>query len=191
MAETDHDAHDATVETATVAHGDAGHSGSFPPFDPTYFPSQIFWLVIAFGALYVMMSRVALPRIAGVLEERRLRIATDLDKAEELRAESEAAIAAYEAALAEARTKALAIANETRGRITGEIDALKAETDADLKLKLSEAEASIDAMKENALARVRGIASEAMVAIIEQVLGQAVDRETAGRYIDAEFSARR
>ncbi|NWG46999.1 MAG: F0F1 ATP synthase subunit B' [Alphaproteobacteria bacterium] len=169
---------------------DSHEGGGLPQLDTSTYAGQLFWLALTFVFLYLMMSRVALPRVASVLEERRERIAADLDKAEELRGESEAAVAAYEAALAEARAKAVRIANDTRARVQAEIDALKAETDAELKLKLTEAEARIEAMKESALAKVRGIAGEAMVAIVGQILGQSVDADTADRYVTAELNAR-
>ncbi len=80
------------------------------------FVPQLVWLVIVFGYLYVMMSRVALPRIATVLEERRDRIADDLDQAEQFKRQTDEAIEAYEKALAEARAKAHEVAQETRDR---------------------------------------------------------------------------
>jgi len=91
-----------------------GHEKSFPPFDPTTYSSQLFWLVICFTFLYVVLSKLAIPRIGEVLEERRDRIQRDLDKASKLQEETQSAIASYEEALASARKKANAIADETR-----------------------------------------------------------------------------
>ncbi|MBN2752193.1 MAG: F0F1 ATP synthase subunit B', partial [Rhodospirillaceae bacterium] len=79
-----------------------------PQFDPTSFPSQLFWLATTFIALYVLMSKVALPRIGDILEERQKRISDDLDMAERLKTETEAAIAVYEKALSDARVTAQA-----------------------------------------------------------------------------------
>ncbi|NND48972.1 MAG: F0F1 ATP synthase subunit B', partial [Rhizobiales bacterium] len=95
----------------------------------TYIP-QLVWLAISFIALYLLMARVALPRIATVIEERRDRIASDLDEAERSKAESEAAVAAYEAALAEARGKAHDNARANREKLNAEIDAERAKVDA-------------------------------------------------------------
>jgi F-type H+-transporting ATPase subunit b len=82
------------VPTIGVPASEA-HAGGFPPFDVTTFPSQLIWLAIAFAALYVLMSRVALPRIANILEERHDRVADDLEEAGKLKAESESAAQAY------------------------------------------------------------------------------------------------
>src|ERR1041385_5689508 len=89
------------------------HGKGFPPFDPTTFASQVLWLAITFVALYLLMSRIALPRVATILENRQSRITGDLADAQRLKDQSDAAIAAHEKALAEARSRAQALANET------------------------------------------------------------------------------
>src|ERR1700675_4126567 len=91
----------------------AGH-GAFPPFQSEHFPSQLMWLAVSFVLLYVLMSKVALPRIGAIFAERSRRIGDDLKAAERLKEQSDAAHAAYEKALADARSRAQAIAPETR-----------------------------------------------------------------------------
>ena len=86
--------------------------GVFPPFDSTFFASQLLWLVITFVVLYLLMSRLVLPRIGGILEDRRDRIARDLDQADRLKQQADDAIASYERALAEAKAGAFTIAAE-------------------------------------------------------------------------------
>src|SRR5215468_11681227 len=81
----------------------------FPPFDAHTFPSQLLWLALTFIALYLLMSRVALPRVGSILEDRRKHIEGDLAEANRLKGESDAAIAAHEKALAEARGRAQAL----------------------------------------------------------------------------------
>src|SRR5713226_4107678 len=82
------------------------HGRGFPPFDAHSFASQLIWLALTFIALYLLMSRVALPRIGSILEERRRHIEADLAEAQRLKGDSDAAIAAYEKALADARGRA-------------------------------------------------------------------------------------
>jgi F-type H+-transporting ATPase subunit b len=89
----------------------------FPPFDPRTFPSQLFWLALSFGALYFMMSRIALPRIGEVIEERRDHIQRDLDEAARLKSETDAALKSYEQSLADARVKAQGLAKDTREKL--------------------------------------------------------------------------
>jgi F-type H+-transporting ATPase subunit b len=95
-------------------------------------PSQFIWLAIAFGALYLLMSRIALPRIANILEERHDRIADDREEAARLTAESEAAAVAYEKALAAARGKAQGIAGETRDKLSAEAETKRKTLEAEL-----------------------------------------------------------
>ena len=100
----EHGAADA-VHTETGVAQDAGHgSGVFPPFDSTHYASQLLWLAITFGLFYLFMSRVVLPRIGGVIETRRDRIAQDLEQAARLKQDADNAIVAYEQELAQART---------------------------------------------------------------------------------------
>ena len=92
------------------------HARGFPPFDSQTFPSQIFWLVLIFIVLYLLMSKIALPRIQSILEARRQRIEDDLEEAQRLKGASDTALAAHEKALAEARGRAQTLANEARHR---------------------------------------------------------------------------
>ena len=129
-------------ETGTLVET-PGEGAAFPPFDSSTFPSQLLWLAITFAILYYLMAKVALPRIAGILEDRRDRIASDLDMAERLRSDSEEALAGYERALAQARAKAHGIAEAARGEAKAAADAQRAEIEADLEKKLGSAEARI------------------------------------------------
>src|SRR5689334_1958446 len=103
------------AKTGTHTEADGGqHGGSFPPFDPSTFASQLVSLVIAFVALYIIVSRFALPRVGGIIEARQNVIEGDLAQAQKLKDESEAALKAYETELAAARSRAQAIGNEAR-----------------------------------------------------------------------------
>ncbi|MBO6634280.1 F0F1 ATP synthase subunit B' [Parvibaculum sp.] len=150
------------------------------------FVPQLVWLVIVFGYLYVMMSRVALPRIATVLEERRDRIADDLDQAEQFKRQTDEAIEAYEKALAEARAKAHEIAQETRDRLHEETERQRLAIEARLAEKIAEAEKQIATTKEAALANVRTVAVDVADAIVAQLLGEA-DRSATERAVDTEL----
>jgi F-type H+-transporting ATPase subunit b len=163
-----------TTHATTEAHGGAhGGTGAFPPFESHNFPSQVLWLVIAFVALYVLMSKVALPRVSSILDEREQRVSGDLEAANKLKGQTDAAIAAYEKALADAKNKAQAIAGETRDKLAAETDARRKALEADLHTKLEAAEAQITASKSKAMENVRGIAVDAAQAIVARLSGQA------------------
>jgi F-type H+-transporting ATPase subunit b len=156
------------------------HGRGFPPFDAQSFPSQLIWLALTFIALYLLMSRVALPRIGSILEERRRRIAEDLAQAQRLEGLSDAAIAAHEKALNEARGRAQTLANETRANAAAAAEARRREVDAKLNLHVAEAEKAIAATRSAAMTNVRGIASDAASAIVERLIGTTpASQETA------------
>jgi len=164
------------VQTSTGAPAPGGHGGGFPPFDSHSFGSQLVFFAIAFGLLYVLMSRVALPRVAGILEARHKTVENDIEAAAKMKAETDAAIAAYEKALMEAKGRAQTIASETRDRLAAETDAKRKALEADLTAKLTEAEKTIAASKAAAMANVSQIAGDAAEAIIKQVAGESVPR---------------
>jgi F-type H+-transporting ATPase subunit b len=151
-----------------------GHGG-FPPFDAHSFPSQLVWLVVAFVLLYALMAKWALPQVAGVIEKRQKAMADDVAEAGRLKQQSDEAVAAYEKALADARGRAQAIANETRERQAAAADAARKKTEDALNAKLAAAEKTIAATKQAAMANVRGIAQDAAAAIVERLIGAAPD----------------
>ena len=148
-----------------------GHEKTFPPFDPTTYSSQLFWLAICFTFLYLVLSRIALPRIGEVLEERRDRIQRDLDKAAELREETETAIASYEEALASARAKAGSIADETRSKLNAEIASERTAIEQEITKKAVEAETRIREAKTAAMSEVNNIAAETTETIVDKLIG--------------------
>jgi F-type H+-transporting ATPase subunit b len=163
-----------TAHTGTsVEHPAGGPARPFPPFDKQTFPSQLLWLTLTFVALYLLMSRIALPRIDSILEHRRARISGDLAEALRLKGESDAAIAAYEKALADARARAQALLNESRQRQAVEAEAGRKALDATLNARIAQAERGIAETKSAAMVNVRDIATEAAAAIVERLIGMA------------------
>jgi F-type H+-transporting ATPase subunit b len=173
----------ATAKTGTSTGHDDHGKGSFPPFNPATFSSQLIWLAITFGALYAIMKRVALPRIAEVIEERRDRIQRDLDAAERLKSETDKALAGYEAALAEAKTNASGIAKQTREGLAGETDREKERVEAQIAAKLVDAEKRINTMKTAALAQVNEIALDTVGQVVAKLGGGDVTRDDILRAI--------
>lgn len=160
---------------ATTAHTEApgGHKGTFPPFDSHTFASQLVWLVITFVCLYVVLAKVALPRVGGIIAERQKRIDDDLAQANSFKTQSDSAIAAYEKALANARNRAQSIANDMREKQTAEAESVRKKIEDQFNVKLADAEKTIAATKQAAMANVRGIATDAAKAIVERLTGKA------------------
>ena len=162
-----------TTHAATEAHGGAHENVAFPPFATETFGGQLLWLAITFAALYTLMSRLVLPRLTGIIENRRAMIAKDLDDAATMKTRAEEAGTAYDKALAEAKGRAQALAQETRAKLSAESDARRKGLEADLNARLAESEATITARKAEAMGHVRGIARDTASAIIERLTGRA------------------
>jgi F-type H+-transporting ATPase subunit b len=173
----------ATENGAAEAHG----SGGLPQLDFDTWPSQIFWLAVSLVILYRLMTTIALPRISGVIEERADKIADDLDRAEEFRRKAEEAQAAYDRALAEARTKAQAIAAETRAAIQKEVEAEMARADEEIGARAAESERRIREIRDSAMAAVADVATETASALVEAVLPEVADSDAVSAAVRAEL----
>jgi F-type H+-transporting ATPase subunit b len=156
-----------------------------PQLNPLDWVPQLIWLLVTFGALYLLMVYVALPRIGGVLEARAAHIAKDIAAADELRRETEEAIAAYEQALAEAKQKAHAIVEEGRAKLKAENAAERAKLDSELAKKSAEAEARIDTAKTSAMREVSAIAADVAADIVRQLIGAAPPKAEIAKAVAA------
>lgn len=159
------------------------HGAGFPPFNSHTFASQLLWLALLFVALYVLMSRVALPRVGSILEARHRHIDADLAEAQRFKDASDAAIAAHETALADARGRAQALANETRAKAAAAADARRKQVDAKLHDRIREAEKAIAVTRSSAMANLRGMAVEAAGAIVERLTGVTPASEEVGQAV--------
>jgi F-type H+-transporting ATPase subunit b len=149
----------------------AEHGGGLPQLDAHTFPSQIFWLIVSFLALYWLLGRKALPRVGEILEARQGRIAADLDRAAAMRNEAEEALRKHEAVVAEAQARAAAQLKETQDRLAADAAKRQAELDSDLHAKLAEAETRIGAAKDSALAQIQGMAADVAKAAVQRLTG--------------------
>jgi F-type H+-transporting ATPase subunit b len=156
-----------------------------PQLDVSTFTSQIFWLIICFGALYYLLSRRALPRVSEVLEARQDRIAADLDQAQRLRRDAETALAKYEEAIAKAQERAHVLLAENQARLQAEAAARQAELDRQLASQLAEAETQIAAARDRAVAELEDAAIEAARAAAARLAGITVSAEAARRVLRA------
>jgi F-type H+-transporting ATPase subunit b len=150
-----------------------------PQLDISTWPPQLFWLAVTFFALYFVISRVAIPRTGGVIALRKSTIDGDLASAQKLKVETENAVKAYEAALADAKAKANAIATENRNALNTEIEAERAKLDAALGAKIATAEKKVMASRDKALQDVSGMAADIAAQIVQQLTGAKVTKAAA------------
>jgi F-type H+-transporting ATPase subunit b len=178
-------------EAKTGAHTEAGggqHSGNFPPFDSSTFASQLVSLVVFFVALYIIVSRIALPRVGAVIDARQNKIEGDLAEAQTLKDESEAALKAYEDDLAKARSKAQAIGAETREKLSTASEAERKSLEDRLAAKLADAEKTIAATRSTARSNVRSIAAEAASCIVPRLTRSSPEGKAVEGAVDASLT---
>lgn len=166
------------------ATGKAVETAGMPQLEFSTFPNQIFWLVVALIAIYMILSRVALPRIGSVLAERQGTITNDIAKAEQLKQQAIAAEDAYNRALAEARAEAQRIASEARAEIQADLDAAIAKADAEIAAKVAESEQAIAEIRAGALESVRDVAKDAAAEIVS-AMGGSADAAAISTAVDA------
>lgn len=168
----------STANIATSQHvtqaAEHGSGSNFPPFDASYFASHIFWLIICFGIFYIFIARVAVPRIGSVIENRRDRIASDLDQAARMKQEADDAIAAYEKELSEARARGLAIAQDAHNEAKEKAENERRILEASLEEKLTAAEKRIADIKDHAMKDVGTIAADTAKQIVKDFIGSEI-----------------
>jgi F-type H+-transporting ATPase subunit b len=189
LAEADTAAPAPSAQTAGTAAPPPEAKEPFPPFNSETFASQLLWLAITFIVLFVLLKRVALPRIGGILKERADRIAGDLEQAQRAKAESEAAVVGYEKALAAARSNANTIAEKARNEAKAAADAERTATEAELNKKIAASEEGIRAIKQRALSEVNAIASDAATAIVKALTGGDVAKGEADSAVSDAMKA--
>ena len=182
MAESHGDAKGTTAHTEADAHGRA-----FPPFQKDTFASQLVSLLIAFVALYLIVSKIALPRVGSVLDERQNTMEGDLTEAQKLKDASDGELKAYESELAAARSRAQAIGAETREKLNAASEAERKTLEERLSVKLAEAEKTIASTREAAMRNVRGIAADAAATIVQRLTGLAPDGKSVESAVDASL----
>jgi F-type H+-transporting ATPase subunit b len=172
----------------TTAHTEANaEKREFPPFQKDTFASQLVSLLIAFVALYLIVSRIALPRVGEVIDARANTIEGDLADAQKLKDQSDAALKSYESELAAARSRAQAIGAETREKLNTASEAERKALEGKLSLKLAEAEKTIASTREAAMSNVRGIAADAASAIVQRLAGVQPDAQSVNSAVDASL----
>lgn len=172
-----------TIVFAAAAEG-AQSKGGLPQLNPQDMVPQLVWLAITFLALYYVLSRFTLPRIASVIDERKNRIERDIAEAERLNGETQDAIAEYEEKLASARGKASQLAKENRDAVAADLEAKRLVAEAEDQERMTAAEERIKAMKADAMAQVTAISTETAQELVKSLIGQEVSADEVRRIVE-------
>ena len=176
-----------TTEAVAGACVDAGGSAiGMPQLCADWMPNQIFWLVVSLIVIYFVMSRIALPRIGAVLAERSGTITNDLAKAEDLKLQATEAEAAYEKALADARSEANKIVAEARAAIQSDLDAELAKADEQISAQTAESEKAIADIRASASDSIKDVAKDVTKALVS-AMGGSADAKTVTSAVTAKM----
>jgi F-type H+-transporting ATPase subunit b len=165
----------AGVSAVVLAAAGPAWAEGLPQLDTKNFAPQLIWLAISFVILYLLMARVALPRVVEVLEDRQRRIDENLKKAEVLKADAEAVAEAYQKAIAEARATAQAAVREVRETAAAEAARRQAELGEKLTQRIKAAEERIAEARDRAVGDLKAMAMEVAGAAVEKLLGERPD----------------
>ena len=184
---------DAANEIAKLANehaiGEAAHvaeSAGMPQLDFATFPNQIFWLAVTLVVIYLVLTKIALPRIATVLSDRQDTITGDISAAEELKAKAHEAEEAYLKALADARVEAARIVAEAKAEIQGDLDIAIAKADAEIAAQSAESAKAIQAIRDGAMDSVKAVAKDTAKEIVA-ALGSKADAKTITAAVTARM----
>jgi len=183
MAADPHEADPHALTEGTVAHGEAHAEGGVPQMDTSTYASQVFWLILTFGFLMVVMSRLIVPGIRSGLDRRQSQLQGDLGSAEELHRQAAASLEAYEASLAAARGRAVALAEANRKEVMDDVERQKSEADARGQAAMAAAESRIAASRASAATHVRSTATEAAADIVERLIGERISAADAAKAV--------
>lgn len=168
---------DVAAEVTTVG---------MPQLDFSTFPNQIFWLLVSLVVIYLILTRIALPRIGAVLAERQGTITNDVAAAEELRQRASEAEAAYDKALADARAEANRIIAEAKAEIQAELDVELQKADAEIAARTAESEKAIAEIRDSAAETVAAVARDTAAALVA-ALGASADQAVIDGAVDARM----
>ena len=178
------------MAVAAMAAGPALAEGGMPQLDPHNYPPVLVWLAILFVLLYVVMSKVALPRIGAALQLRADRIKDDLDRAATHKDETEKIVAAYEKARAEARNKAAAVSRATAEALAKKAAERQAKVGEKLAGKIKSAETSIAAARDRAMGEIRNVAADIAADAARRLVGLQVGSADAQQAVAAVLKER-
>ena len=156
----------------TATHAAEEEAAGMPQLNPDFFGNQIFWLIVALAAIFMILSRVALPRIGATLAQRQGTITSDLAAAEALRTQARDAQATYDKALADARAEAGRIGAQARAEIQAQLDAELAQADARIDAKAAQSAQALRQIEAEATGSVEAVARDTARAILEVLGGQ-------------------
>jgi len=162
----------------------ATESGGMPQLNPEFWISQIFWLTITFGILYVVLSKLILPKISTNLEIRKSQILDNIEAAEKQREESDLKIVEYEKIVQNSKNEAKNYYKQAREKLMKDINLKKESLDKELGEEIQKAESEIQELKDRAPDKISKIAVETSKDLLHQLIGENVNSSSISAIVD-------
>jgi len=169
-----------------VTSAQSGESGGMPQLNPEFWVSQIFWLVLTFGLLYIILSKLILPKISNNLESRKSQILENIETAEKQREESEKKVKEFEKIILESKIEAKNYFNEARQKILEDITIKKNSLDKDIDDEISAAEQEIKNLKTASSEKIKNIAIETSSELIKQLIGEEANNSSISAIVEEQ-----
>jgi F-type H+-transporting ATPase subunit b len=165
----------------------AAESGGMPQLNPEFWISQIFWLIITFGILYVVLSKLILPKISTNLELRKSQISDNIEAADRQREDSETKIKEYDEVISKSKAEAKNIFNQTREKILKDINSKRKVLDKQIKEEVKKAEEEINKLRLEAPAKINRIAIETSSELVQKLIGAEINNSSISAIVDDLF----
>jgi F-type H+-transporting ATPase subunit b len=162
----------------------AAESGGMPQLNPEFWISQIFWLTLTFGILYLVLSKLILPKISANLETRKSQILENIEAAEKQREDSEMKLKEYEEIISKSKLEAKTIFNQARERALKDINAKKEVLESQIDEEISKAEEEIKTLRNSAPDKINKIAIETSSELIQKLIGAEVNNSSISAIVD-------
>ncbi len=162
----------------------AAESGGMPQLNPEFWVSQIFWLIITFGILYVVLSKIILPKINSNLELRKSKILDNIEAADKLREESESKLREYDEVISKSKIEAKNIFNQTRDKVVKDIDTKREVLEKQIDEEVKKTEEEINKLKREAPAKINKIAIETSSDLLQKLIGAEVNNSSISAIVD-------
>jgi len=169
-----------------ITSAQSGESGGMPQLNPEFWVSQIVWLVLTFGILYIVLSKLILPKISGNLESRKSQILENIETAESQREESEKKVKEFEKIILDSKLEAKNYFNEARQKILEDINKKRIALEKDIDEEINAAEQEVDNLKINSNEKIKNIAVETSSELIKQLIGEEANSSSISAIVEEQ-----
>ena len=162
----------------------SAESEGMPQLNPEFWVSQVFWLILTFGFLFIILSKFILPKISNNLELRKSQILENIEKAEKQKIESENKIKEYETLINNSKNEARNYFNEARKKIIQDIDKKREKIEDEINQEMQNAEKEIIELKKSSPEKINRIATETSVHLIKQLIGEEINNSSISAIVE-------